>query len=77
MMLSQLFLIHRYKIDSLHYLTPTDDNRLQTEGMKKRGIFSSANTEVGQIIVADVNKERVNALLEQDHAALKALITEA
>src|SRR5580692_7255786 len=31
MTLAQLFLIHRYKADSLHYLTPTEDNQLQTE----------------------------------------------
>lgn len=76
MTLTQLFLIHRYKIDSLHYLTPTDDNKRQTEGMKRHGIFSAVNDEVGQIIVADVNKERVKTLLEPDRAALTALITE-
>jgi isocitrate lyase len=32
MTLLQLFLIHRYKIDSVHYVTPTDDNQHQTEG---------------------------------------------
>ena len=40
MTLAQLFLIHRYKVDSVHYLTPTDDNQRQTEGMKARGLFS-------------------------------------
>ncbi|MDF2693813.1 MAG: isocitrate lyase [Labilithrix sp.] len=76
MTLSQLFLIHRYKIDSVHYLTPTEDNHRQTEGMQKRGIYGSVNTEVGQIIVADVDKDRVKQLLESDRAALTALITE-
>lgn len=76
MTLAQLFLIHRYKIDSLHYLTPTDDNKRQTEGMKRHAIFDAVNDEVGQIIVADVNKERVKALLAPDRAALTALITE-
>jgi isocitrate lyase len=64
MALCQLFLIHRYKIDSVHYLTPTDDNKKQTEGMKARGIFSAVGDEVGEIIVADVNKENVKALLD-------------
>jgi isocitrate lyase len=64
MSLNQLFLIHRYKIDSVHYLTPTDDNKRQTEGMKARGIFSAVNDEVGEIIVADINKERVRHLLD-------------
>jgi isocitrate lyase len=75
MTLAQLFLIHRYKIDSVHYLTPTDDNHKQTEAMKARGVFGAVNDEVGQIIVAEVNKERVGKLLEPDRAALQALIT--
>jgi isocitrate lyase len=76
MMLAQLFLIHRYKADSLHYLTPSDDNHRQTEKMKERGLFSTVQDEVGQIIVADVNKERVKELLEADKAALTKLIAE-
>jgi isocitrate lyase len=74
MTLAQLFLIHRYKADSVHYLTPTEDNRRQTDGMKARGIFSSVNAEVGEIIVADVNRERVKALCDADRTALRALI---
>jgi isocitrate lyase len=74
MTLIQLFLIHRYKVDSVHYLTPTDDNQRQTERMKGRGLFTSVNTEVGKIIVADVNKDRVKELCEPDRAALRALI---
>ena len=77
MTLAQLFLIHRYKADSIHYLTPTDDNHRQTEGMKRRGIFSAVNDEVGQIIVAEVAKERVAELLAADRKALTTLITEA
>jgi len=76
MTLLQVFLIHRYRVESVHYLTPTEDNHRQTEGMKKRGIFSAVNDEVGEIIVADVNKERVAALLEPDRVALNALISE-
>jgi isocitrate lyase len=72
MTLVQLFLMHRYKIDSVHYLTPTDDNHRQTEGMKARGLFRAVNDEVGEIIVADVDKERVAKLLELDRAALRA-----
>jgi isocitrate lyase len=76
MTLCQLFLIKRYKIDTVHYLTPTDDNHRQVEGMKKSGLFSSVNKEVGLIIVADVHAERVESLLESDRAALRALIAE-
>jgi len=74
MTLLQLFLVHRYKIDSIHYLTPTDDNHRQTEAMRARGIFRQVNDEVGEIIVADVDKDRVRALLEPDRVALTALI---
>jgi len=76
MTLAQLFLMHRYKADSVHYLTPSDDNHRQTEGMKRLGLFSAVNDEVGQIIVAEVAKDRVAELLEADRKALTALITE-
>ena len=76
MTLSQLFLMFRYKIDSVHYLTPSDDNHRQTEGMRRRGLFTSVKNEVGQIIVAEVDKERVKTLCESDRTALTALIAE-
>ena len=76
MTLVQLFLMHRYKADSVHYLTPTEDNQRQTEGMKARGLFTAVNDEVGEIIVADVNKDRIAELVDPDRAALRALIEE-
>jgi isocitrate lyase len=75
MTLCQLFLVHRYKIDSVHYLTPSEDNQRQTEKMKARGLFRAVNNEVGEIIVADVNKERVAQLLEGAEA-IAALVAE-
>lgn len=69
-----LFLIHRYKAESIHYVTPTEDNAKQTAGMAKLGIFSEVNTEVGDIIVADVNRERVGELIKPDHTELGRLI---
>jgi isocitrate lyase len=74
MTLVHLYLVHRYKIDSVHYVTPTDDNQYQTAKMKAHGIFSSVTTEVGQIIVADVNRERIAELLAPDRVALGKLI---
>jgi isocitrate lyase len=74
MTLVQLFLFHRYKVDSAHYVTPTEDNERQAQGMKKEGLFGSVVQEVGQIIVADVNKARVKELLASDRVALQALI---
>ncbi|MGH9773642.1 MAG: isocitrate lyase ICL2 [Candidatus Acidiferrales bacterium] len=74
MALVQLFLIHRYKASSVHYVTPTEDNESQTMKMKGLGIFSDVHTEVGQIIVAHVNAQRVAELLKPDGAALLEMI---
>jgi isocitrate lyase len=70
----QLFLIHRYNAGSVHYVTPTEDNEFQTQRMKSVGIFSDVHTEIGQIIVAQVNKERVAELLQPDRVLLLEMI---
>jgi isocitrate lyase len=74
MTLVHLWLIHRYKADSVHYVSPTEDNQYQTAKMKSHGIFAAVNTEVGQIIVADVDHTRVEQLLAPDRVALGTLI---
>ena len=74
MTLIQLFLIHRYRAGSLHYLTPTEDNRSQTQRMQDLGIFSVVRTEIGQIIVAEVNRERIVELVRPEAASLAELI---
>ncbi len=77
MTLAHLFLIHRYKADSVHYLSPTEDNQHQTQKMKSLGIFNSVKTEAGLIIVAGVNQARVTELLKPDRAALQQLIAKS
>jgi isocitrate lyase len=77
MTLVQLFLIHRYRAGSLHYLTPTEDNRLQTQRMQDLGIFTLVRTEIGQIIVADVDRERVGELIRPEGDSLAELIRKA
>jgi isocitrate lyase len=74
MTLVHLFLVHRFKADSVHYVTPTEDNQYQVAKMRTHGIFSEYTTEVGQIIVADVDHHRVNELLAPDREELKKLI---
>jgi isocitrate lyase len=74
MTLNHLFLVHRYKIWAVHYVSPTDDNRYQAQKMKTHGLFSDVHDEVGHIIVADVNAEGVKALLAPDRDRLNALI---
>jgi isocitrate lyase len=74
MTLMHLFLVHRYKIDSVHYVTPTEDNRYQAAKMKEQGLFSEVKTDVGQIIVADVNHGWMAELLAPDRVKLGRLI---
>ena len=74
MTIAQLFLIHRYNASSVHYVTPTEDNEFQTQRMKSVGIFSDVHTEIGQIIVAQVNRERVAELLKPDRVLLLEII---
>ncbi|HUP65470.1 MAG TPA: isocitrate lyase ICL2 [Thermoanaerobaculia bacterium] len=74
MSLIHLYLVHRYKASSVHYVTPTEDNLYQTERMKAHGIFKEVNPEVGQIIVAVVNAARVAELLRPGREALWKLI---
>ena len=74
MTLIHLYLVHRYKSDSVHYVNPTEDNEKQTKGMKALRIYHDVSTEIGDIIVASVNKERVKELLNPDQIELKALI---
>jgi isocitrate lyase len=74
MTVAQLFLIHRYNASSVHYVTPTEDNEFQTQRMKSVGIFSDVHTEIGQIIVAQVNKDHVAELLKPDRLLLLEII---
>jgi isocitrate/methylisocitrate lyase len=74
MTLCHLFLVHRYKIWGVHYVSPTDDNRYQAQKMKTHGLYSDVHDEVGHIIVADVSAEGVKALLAPDRDRLNALI---
>jgi isocitrate lyase len=74
MTLLHLFLIHRYKVDLIHYVSPTDDNRRQTSSMKTLSIFSAVNDEIGEIIVAEVDAEGIATLLDPEQEALRDLI---
>lgn len=74
MTLVHLWLVHRFKADAVYYVTPTEDNVYQADKMKGHGIFKGVNKDVGEIIVADVNADRIAELLEPDRAALQRLI---
>ena len=74
MTLIHLWMVHRFKADAVYYVTPTEDNIYQADKMKAHGIFSDVHKDVGEIIVADVNQERIAELLQPDREALKRLI---
>ncbi|MFC7672633.1 isocitrate lyase ICL2 [Mycolicibacterium sp. GCM10028919] len=74
MTLIHLWLIHRFKADAVYYVTPTEDNVYQTQKMKSHGIFRDVHQDVGEIVVADVNHDRIDELLASDGGALQRLI---
>jgi len=74
MTLLHLFLIHRYRATTVHFLTPTDDNRRQCERMLELGIFTSVNDEIGQIIVAGVDPRAIRSLVTADGEERERLI---
>ena len=74
MTLIHLYLVHRYKVELVHYVSPTDDNSYQANKMMAHGIFSSVNQEVGHIIVTTIDSKRVAELLDPDRAELAKLI---
>ncbi len=73
MALIHLYLICRYNAVSIQYLTPTEDNYLQANGMKELGFFVSVSDEVGEIVVAEVDEAAVVKLVSNQEA-LDALI---
>ena len=76
MTLLHLFLIHRYKAAAIHYLTPTEDNQRQCESLQRLGIFTATHDEVGEIIVADVNRDAVGELVSSNGGgAIERLIS--
>ncbi len=74
MTLIQLFLFHRYKSNSVHFVSPTEDNEKQAAGMQTFGIYGNVKTEVGDIIVADVRTDTIEELLDANRTALENLI---
>lgn len=77
MTLLQLFLIHRYKIVSVHYVSPNEANLKQAQKMKEMDIFEKVHTEIGQIIVASVATGQVQALVDPGNDKLYRLVIKA
>jgi isocitrate lyase len=77
MTLATLFLIHRYKVNTVHYVTPTEDNQAQAKGMVGLGLYDDIQIEVGQIVVARVNAQQVKELVRPESEELQKLIAKS
>jgi isocitrate lyase len=74
MTLVQLFMMYRYRATSMHYLTPNEDNAAQVGRMKDLGIFTAVKDEIGQVIVATIDRDQVKELVAPDNGALEQLV---
>ena len=68
MTLMHFFLLHRYKTDLVHYVTPTDDNRLSVHRMIQNGVFREARTDDPNIIAIGVNTARAQKIFANDES---------
>ena len=68
MTLMHLFLLHRYKTDLVHYVSPTDDNRISVQHMIGYGVFREARTDDPNIIAIEVNTDRAQKIFANDES---------
>ncbi len=68
MTLMHFFLLHRYKTDLVHYVTPTDDNRVSVHRMIQNGVFREARTDDPNIIAIGVNTARAQKIFADDES---------
>jgi isocitrate lyase len=66
MSLIHFFLLHRYKADLVHYLTPNQDNRLSVQRMILNGVFRWAPTDDPNIIAIEVETARAQKIFAND-----------
>ncbi len=66
MSLMHFFLLHRYKTDLVHYVTPNGDNRLSVQRMIHNGVFRSARTDDPNIIAIEVDTARAQKIFAND-----------
>jgi isocitrate lyase len=68
MSLMHFFLLHRYKTDLVHYLTPTNDNRLSVRRMIHNGVFREARTDDPNVIAIEVDTARAQKIFVNDES---------
>jgi len=68
MTLMHFFLLHRYKTDLVHYVTPTNDNRISVQHMMDYGVFREARTDDPNVIAIEVNTSRAQRIFTSDRS---------
>lgn len=66
MTLMHFFLLHRYKADLVHYVTPSADNRLSVQRMIHNGVFRAARTDDPNMIAIEVDTARAQRIFASD-----------
>jgi len=68
MTLMHFFLLHRYKTDLVHYVNPTNDNRISVQHMMDYGVFREARTDDPNVIAIEVNTSRAQRIFTSDRS---------
>jgi isocitrate lyase len=68
MTLMHFFLLHRYKTDLVHYVTPTGDNRISVQHMMRYGVFGEARTDDPNVIAIEVNTSLAQRIFSSDQS---------
>jgi len=68
MTLMHFFLLHRYKTGVVHYVTPTQDNRVSVRRMIQNGTFRQARTDDPNIIAIEVDTPRAQKNFANDES---------
>ncbi len=66
MTLMHFFLLHRFKTDIVHYVSPTDDNLLSVNRMIQNGVFKKSRTDDPNIIAMEVDTARSQKIFAND-----------
>jgi isocitrate lyase len=74
MTLMHFFLLHRYKSDLVHYVRPTEDNRLSVQRMIQNGVFRASRTDDPNIIAIEVDTARGQKIFASEES-IKRFIT--
>jgi len=68
MTLMHFFLLHRYKTELVHYVTPTNDNRLSVQRMIQNGVFRASRTDDPHIIAMEVDNARGQKIFANENS---------